>query len=165
MISNIENPIKVIVNESIHYNLDNADLNKLDIISLTKSKFHVLKNNKSHQINLIKSDFNNREYLIEVNSNKYAVKIQNELDRTIKDIGLSRGSSKKSNEILAPMPGLILSVNVKEKQEVKAGDILLILEAMKMENAIESPKNGRVKSIKIKIGNTMAKGALMIELE
>lgn len=165
MISNIENPIKVIVNESIHYNLDNADLNKLDIISLTKSKFHVLKNNKSHQINLIKSDFNNREYLIEVNSNKYAVKIQNELDRTIKDIGLSRGSSKKSNEILAPMPGLILSVNVKEKQEVKAGDILLILEAMKMENAIESPKNGRVKSIKIKIGNTVAKGALMIELE
>lgn len=165
MISSMENPIKVIVNESIHYNLDNADLNKLDIITLTDSKFHVLKNNRSHNINLIKSDFNNREYLIEVNSNKYVVKIQNELDKTIKDIGLSIGSSKKSNEILAPMPGLILSINVKEKQAVKEGDILMILEAMKMENAIESPNNGIVKSIHIKIGNTVAKGTLMIELE
>jgi len=62
------------------------------------------------------------------------------------------------------MPGLILSVNVKENQEVKEGEILLILEAMKMENAIESPKNGVVKSINIKVGNTVSKGALMIEL-
>lgn len=161
----MENPIKVIVNESIHYNLDHADLNKLDIIALSNSKFHVLNNNQSHNINLIKSDFNKREYLIEVNSNKYVVKIENALDKTIKDIGLSIGSSKKSNEIIAPMPGLILSINVKEKQEVKEGDILMILEAMKMENAIESPKNGIVKSINIKIGTTVAKGSLMIELE
>jgi len=131
---------------------------------LTNSKYHVLKNDKSFKVNLIKSDFSKRAYLIEVNSNKYHVKILNSIDETIKKIGLSIGISKKSNDIIAPMPGLILSVNVKENQEVKEGEILLILEAMKMENAIESPKNGVVKSINIKVGNTVSKGALMIEL-
>lgn len=161
----MENPIKVIVNESIYYNLDNTNINKLDIIALTNSKFHLLKNNKSYNINLIKSDFYKREYIIGVNSNKYAVKIENELDATIKKIGLSVGTSKKSNEIIAPMPGLILSINVKEKQEVKEGDILMILEAMKMENAIECPKDGIIKSINIITGKTVSKGTKMIELE
>ena len=160
----MEQPIKVIVNESINYDLDPADLANLDLIALTNSKYHVLKNDKSFKVNLIKSDFSKRAYLIEVNSNKYHVKILNSIDETIKKIGLSIGISKKSNDIIAPMPGLILSVNVKENQEVKEGEILLILEAMKMENAIESPKNGVVKSINIKVGNTVSKGALMIEL-
>lgn len=160
----MDQPIKVIVNESINYDLDPADLANLDLIALTKSKCHVLKNDKSFKVNLIKSDFSKRAYLIEVNSNKYDVKILNSIDETIKKIGLSIGKSKKSNDIIAPMPGLILSVNIKENQEVKEGEILLILEAMKMENAIESPKNGIVKSINIKVGNTVAKGALMIEL-
>jgi len=160
----MEQPIKVIVNESINYELEPANLVNLDLIALTNSKYHVLKNDKSFKVNLIKSDFSKRAYLIEVNSNKYHVKILNSIDETIKKIGLSIGISKKSNNIIAPMPGLILSVNVKENQEVKEGEILLILEAMKMENAIESPKNGVVKSINIKVGNTVSKGALMIEL-
>ncbi|NCP21985.1 MAG: acetyl-CoA carboxylase biotin carboxyl carrier protein subunit [Flavobacteriales bacterium CG03_land_8_20_14_0_80_35_15] len=160
----MEQPIKVIVNESINYELEPANLVNLDLIALTNSKYHVLKNDKSFKVNLIKSDFSKRAYLIEVNSNKYHVKILNSIDETIKKIGLSIGISKKSNDIIAPMPGLILSVNVKENQEVKEGEILLILEAMKMENAIESPKNGVVKSINIKVGNTVSKGALMIEL-
>jgi len=160
----MEQPIKVIVNESINYELEPANLVNLDLIALTNSKYHVLKNDKSFKVNLIKSNFSKRAYLIEVNSNKYHVKILNSIDETIKKIGLSIGISKKSNDIIAPMPGLILSVNVKENQEVKEGEILLILEAMKMENAIESPKNGVVKSINIKVGNTVSKGALMIEL-
>jgi len=160
----MEQPIKVIVNESINYELEPANLVNLNLIALTNSKYHVLKNDKSFKVNLIKSDFSKRAYLIEVNSNKYHVKILNSIDETIKKIGLSIGISKKSNDIIAPMPGLILSVNVKENQEVKEGEILLILEAMKMENAIESPKNGVVKSINIKVGNTVSKGALMIEL-
>ena len=62
------------------------------------------------------------------------------------------------------MPGLILSVNVKEGQDVLEGETLLILEAMKMENAISAPKDGIIKAIAVKIGGTVEKGALMIEM-
>ncbi|MHB1148545.1 MAG: biotin/lipoyl-containing protein, partial [Lutibacter sp.] len=71
---------------------------------------------------------------------------------------------KKENYIKAPMPGIILSINVMEGQEVKEGDTLLILEAMKMENAISAPKDGVIKSIFIISGKTVDKGELMIEM-
>ena len=79
-------------------------------------------------------------------------------------MGFTIGSSIKANSIKAPMPGIILSVNVEENQEVKEGETLLILEAMKMENAIIAPKDGVIKSIFIKSGKTVDKGELMIEM-
>jgi len=98
----MEQPIKVIVNESINYELEPANLVNLDLIALTNSKYHVLKNDKSFKVNLIKSNFSKRAYLIEVNSNKYHVKILNSIDETIKKIGLSIGISKKSMTLLLP---------------------------------------------------------------
>ena len=156
---------KVKVNDSFEYNFKNSDIEKLDLLKLPKSKFHVIKNNKSFNVKLEKSDFLNKKYVVNVNSNSYSVKISTQLDTLIKEMGFSVGSTKKANDIKAPMPGLILNVNVKKNQEVKEGEILIILEAMKMENAIESPKDGIIKSIYVKSGETVEKGELMIELE
>ena len=63
------------------------------------------------------------------------------------------------------MPGLILEINVKEGQEVKENDPLLILEAMKMENVINSPREGIIKSVEVKQGQTVDKNMLLIEFE
>jgi len=156
---------KVTVNDSFEYDFTNSDTNKLDVLKLTASNYHVINNNKSFAVNLQKSNFNNREYTVSVNSNNYTVKIGTPLDELIKEMGFSIGTSKKANAIKAPMPGIILTINVKDGQEVKEGDTLLILEAMKMENSIGSPKDGIVKAIHIKNGETVEKGVLMIELE
>ncbi|WP_456375933.1 acetyl-CoA carboxylase biotin carboxyl carrier protein subunit [Lutibacter sp.] len=161
----MEQNFKVKVNDSFEYNFKSSDLNKLDLLKLSKSKFHVINNNKPFFINLKKNHFFNKEYLITINDNEYSVKISNPLDVLIKEMGFSIGSSKKSNEIKAPMPGLILDINVKEGQEVKEGDALLILEAMKMENSIGSPRDGIIKSIHAKSGETTEKGEILIELE
>lgn len=56
-------------------------------------------------------------------------------------------ASGEGYTVTAPMGGVIMSVKVKENQEVKAGDTLFILEAMKMENEIKAPQDGVVKSI------------------
>jgi biotin carboxyl carrier protein len=69
------------------------------------------------------------------------------------------------NEIKAPMPGLILEINVAEGAEVKENDALLILEAMKMENVLNSPRDGVIKSISVAQGETVDKNALLIEFE
>ena len=79
-------------------------------------------------------------------------------------MGFSVGSGKKLNEIKAPMPGLILSLNIEIGKTVKEGEVLLILEAMKMENAICAPRDGIIKSINIESGKTVEKGELLIEM-
>lgn len=66
--------------------------------------------------------------------------------------------------IAAPMPGTILDIKVTEGQAVKAGDILLILEAMKMENEIVAPADGTVKGIHTSKGTSVSSGDALITL-
>ena len=67
--------------------------------------------------------------------------------------------------VVAPMPGTILSVNVTAGQAVKSGDVLVILEAMKMENDITAPRNGVVKKLFVNEKQTVAKGEALFEVE
>ena len=64
----------------------------------------------------------------------------------------------------APMPGNIISVNVKPGQAVKKGDVLLILEAMKMENEIMAPVDGTVGSVAVNPGQTVQSGQPLLTL-
>lgn len=63
------------------------------------------------------------------------------------------------------IPGTILEIYVQEGQEVKAGDLLCILEAMKMHNKILAPISGVVKKIHVTLGNKLPKNTLMFEIE
>ena len=66
--------------------------------------------------------------------------------------------------VTAPMPGNILKVNVTAGQAVKEGDLLLVLEAMKMENEIFAPKAGTVAQVLVSKGSTVDTGATMVVL-
>ena len=66
--------------------------------------------------------------------------------------------------VSAPMPGKVLSINVKAGDAVKAGDVLLILEAMKMQNEIMAPADGTVSDVRVSAGQTVATGDVMIVL-
>ena len=66
--------------------------------------------------------------------------------------------------INAPMPGTILSVNVKPGQAVKKGDILVMLEAMKMENEIMAPNDGTVGAVNVTKGQSVQSGDVLLTL-
>ena len=66
--------------------------------------------------------------------------------------------------VTAPMPGNILKVNVTAGQAVKEGDLLIVLEAMKMENEIFAPKAGTVAQVLVQKGSTVDTGATMVVL-
>jgi len=70
-----------------------------------------------------------------------------------------------SGSTVAPMPGTILKVSVNVGDTVKAGDSIVVLEAMKMENDITAPKDGVVKAIAVTKGQTVAKGDVLFEVE
>lgn len=155
----------VVVNQETQFDISQEQVEGLDSIQLSENKFQVLKENLSYQTEIINQDYISRKYIIQVNHTDYEVEITTELDRLIKELGFEVGASKKVNDIKAPMPGLILSIEVSAGQEVQEGDRLLILEAMKMENSFNSPRAGIIKSVVVNQGDAVDKGQLLIEFE
>lgn len=153
------------VNESFDFKIKNQEISKLDSVSTSEDKFHVIDNNQSYKTEIITKNFNQKTYQVKVNNNTYNVNINNSLDDLIKEMGFEVGAAKKVNDIKAPMPGLLLEVNVKVGQEVKENDPLLILEAMKMENILTSPRDGIIKTISANKGDAVDKNQLLIEFE
>ncbi len=78
---------------------------------------------------------------------------------------ISQSASASQNvegAVSAPMPGKILDIKVSVGEQVKKGQVLMILEAMKMENEIVAPKDGTVKEIKVNVGDTVNRGDPLI---
>ncbi|MBT8299705.1 MAG: acetyl-CoA carboxylase biotin carboxyl carrier protein subunit [Maribacter sp.] len=156
---------KVTVNDSLSFDITNEDIASIDALPTSKKTYHILQNNKPFLAEVIGSNFNKKNYTVKVNNSTYDVVISDGLDLLIKEMGLSLGSTKNIGSIHAPMPGLILEINVRVGQAVNEEDPLLILEAMKMENVILSPRDGIIKSIAINQGDAVEKKQLLIEFE
>lgn len=156
---------KIKVNNSHTFEVSKESLETLDAAETQHNKYHILQNSTSIKAEILNTDFNRKKYTVKVNNNSYEVTINDALDQQIEALGFEIGASKQVNDIKAPMPGLILEINVVESQEVKENDPILILEAMKMENVINSPRNGIIKSISVKQGETVDKNSLLIAFE
>ncbi|MFQ5750887.1 MAG: biotin/lipoyl-containing protein [bacterium] len=83
-------------------------------------------------------------YVVSLNGSKYRVELEDEKTRQIRSLIQTDEQPKGQVEIKAPMPGLIVKINVEEGQEIKKGESLLIIEAMKMENEIRADVAGKV---------------------
>jgi len=75
------------------------------------------------------------------------------------------GGGKNDGKIISPMPGKVIKVNVKEGDEVKRGQTLLIVEAMKMENYITAPADGVVEQVNVKVGEMVNSSTRLVQLK
>jgi biotin carboxyl carrier protein len=155
---------KVTVNTDHQFELTVEEAVELDA-QQRGNGIHVIENHQTYNATVVHADFNTRKYTIIVNGVKHEVDIATQLDGLIDAMGLELTTGSVDNLIMAPMPGLILSVDVAEGDSVEAGQVLCVLEAMKMENALSAPSHGTVKSIQIEQGQTVEKNALLIELD
>lgn len=164
---------KIKVNGS--YNFELASQNDLltingqkifaDIHQINTSAFSVILNNRSYRAELI--DFNQDEKVckFKINNNYYHLQITDRYDDLLKKLGLDVADIKKVIELKAPMPGMVLKIFVNEGDEVKKGDSLLVLEAMKMENILKSSENLKIRSINVSPSQKVEKNQLMIVFE
>lgn len=134
-----------------------------DMIALGNGLFHIRYQNQSYPAEIIKIDRETKTVDLKVRGHRYSVRLKEDVDILMEKMGMNGAASGKVNAIKAPMPGLIIDLRVQEGAEVQAGDPLLILEAMKMENIIKSPGKATVKKLKIKKGDSVEKGQVLIE--
>lgn len=111
-----------------------------------------------------------KRYHVEVNGTPYEVVISemtgkaSETNTSNPVQTVAKPVAGTGENITSPMPGTIFKMNVKNGQTVKEGDVLLILEAMKMENEIMAPKDGTVTNVNVQEGASVESGTLLCSI-
>ena len=164
MSDNNRGEYKVKVNE-FEFNFTQEQVDAIDLIQKPNGESNLILHHESINAVLIKADLSGKRQIIEIDGQSFDIQIKDELDQMLDKMGFSAAVSKQIKEVKAPMPGLVLEVNVTEGQIVKEGDKILILVAMKMENSILIHADARIKKILIKAGQPVDKGQVLVELD
>jgi len=137
----------------------------IDKINTAPNQFHILNGTKSFNAEVIESDYAAKEFTIRVNGNKYKVTVRDKYDELLHALGMDAAITNKVNDLKAPMPGLVLDVLVSEGQQIKKGDSLVVLEAMKMENILKATTDAVIKKVCAQKGARVEKNEVLIELQ
>lgn len=162
--------LQIKVNEKYNYDIEkngeglliNDEKVIVDVKQLNTNTWHIINELQSYNVEVISFDSTAKTAEIKVNNNIYKITAKDQFDILLDKLGLSSLNAAKVSEIKAPMPGMVLKVFVTEGTEVKKGDNLFVLEAMKMENIIKAPADVTVKTVKIKPGNKVEKGQVLL---
>ena len=133
-----------------------------DVIEVKNNSFSVIKDHQSYNVEVLNVIPEEKSFLIKVNGLKYQMQAKDKYDELLHSLGMDNLATKKVSDLKAPMPGLVFDIIVSEGQEVKKGNALLILEAMKMENMIKSPTDGVIKSIEVEKGVAVEKNQVLL---
>jgi pyruvate carboxylase subunit B len=105
------------------------------------------------------------KYTLWVDGYRFETEALDERTRSIRDLSAETAGPTGPAPIIAPMPGLIVRVNVSVGDRVEAGQGLVVMEAMKMENELRAIAPGTVRSVEVSPGTAVEKGALLVALE
>ncbi len=131
-----------------------VDIQNIDGYSL----FSFLVDNRSYELMIEREG---AEFRILIQGELYTVQVEDEWSRRLKEVSTVRPPSEEI-AVKAPMPGLVVAVPVQPGQEVKIGQGLVILEAMKMENELRAPRAGTVKAVRVSPGQVVDKDQLLV---
>ena len=135
------------------------------ILGDSREGFSVRWNGKTYHAQVVQSDFRERTFTLRINHYRLDVQVKDETDAVLAGLGVAASAGKKVNDLRSPMPGMVLDILTKPGAEVRKGDPLLILEAMKMENIIKASGSGVVKNIPVHKKDAVEKNQLLIEME
>lgn len=103
-------------------------------------------------------------YVLWIDGWRFPVEALDERTRAIRDLSAQTAAAAGPAPLRAPMPGLVVRVLATPGAEVRAGDPLVVMEAMKMENELRAPSGGTVAAIRVKPGDAVEKGAVLVDM-
>ncbi len=134
-----------------------------ELLHLNDRTYLLRIDDRFYEVSSGKSDNGNFSLLIE--GNRFETTIMTALQEKASSLLRQKAALHKKTEVKAPMPGMVLKVNKKVGDNIKQGETILILEAMKMENDLRAPISGKAKEIFIEEGTAVEKGAVLFTIE
>jgi len=123
--------------------------------------YSLIVDGKSYESYVYSSD---EDWQVLLRGRQFQAKVEDEREKRLKAAAGGGVAEGGEFHLKAPMPGLVVAISVAEGQEVKKGDVLIILESMKMQNELKSPRDGTVSNIKIKAGESVEQKQLLLNL-
>ena len=136
---------------------------KLDLMHTVDGTFSILEGGHSYSIELVPHN-ETKKYTAYTLYKSCEVEVIDAETRYLMNRG-ANGFSSDENTISSPMPGKVVNILVKEGDEVKEGDTLIIISAMKMESEYKAPKEGVISKINVGVNDTIEGNQVLIELD
>lgn len=134
----------------------NADMQQM----LDTTMYSIIIDGKSHDVRMNEGE---GVYIAQLRGEIFEVVVEDEHTRRL--AGIKSGPVSMGEAIIkAPMPGVVVDVMVKPGQEVKEGDIVVILESMKMQNEFKAPRDGVAHTIRVAAGDKVDQNAVMVTI-
>ncbi|MEM8938130.1 MAG: biotin/lipoyl-containing protein [Bacteroidota bacterium] len=154
---------KFTVNRQNDQLLVNGAFSNYVVEKLSESSFKVYSDFAIHTVEVIYQQ--RKKMILSVNNRPINVEIMDQMDQVLAELGMDSTKISAISEVKAPMPGSILDIMVEEGKEVRSGDQLVILEAMKMENVIKSPGDGLIDKIHVSLKQSVEKNQVLISFK
>ncbi len=160
--ASIKNSVFEVEKSKEHF-LVNGNLLEWTISKVRDRHFLVTYKAQTYSMELVQVDTESKLIRLKLNNKPCEVQLKDKFDLLLEKLGMNSLQQNAAKDIRAPMPGLIFDIKVENGQEIKKGDPVLILEAMKMENILKSPGDGTVKGIKVSKGDSVEKNQVLIQ--
>jgi len=134
-----------IIVDGVHYDVDFDSLSDQPVFSL-------LLDGQSFESYVYPTD---EGLQVLLHGNLYQAIVEDEREKRLRAASGGRVAERDEFHLKAPMPGLVVSIPVKDGQHIEKGDLLIILESMKMQNELKSPRAGTVSRMRVKIGDSV----------
>lgn len=147
------------------FNFGPSDLDEIFFLNGQSLACEARIKNKNYCFEIETLNDDPKSLAVTLNGKTYRFSIKDEIDMLIMELGLHKSTNKLSGDTYSPMPGLVLKIAVSEKENVKKGQELIILEAMKMENVLKAEGDGMITKIHVAPGDKVEKSQLLISMK
>jgi len=147
--------------DRLRVHLDGQEL-LVDLLRVDSSLYSLLIGGRSYEVDLLEVE---DAFMVLVDGQPFLVEIQDEQERRLRAAVGKEMVRAAKRTVAAPMPGKVVKLLVKPGDAVKAGDGVIVVEAMKMENELKAPAPGTIKEIRVAEGKTVSPGEVLVVIE
>lgn len=123
--------------------------------------FSMLVDGRSHEAYIYPAE---EDWQVLLRGRLYPAQVEDERERRLRQSSGGGAMERGEFQLKAPMPGLVVAIPVSEGQEVQAGDVLLVLESMKMQNELKSPRSGVVTRTRVEVGERVEQRQVLLSV-